>query len=106
LKGGEEVETIRVIYTDSLDPDWSTEEVTEILLAQDMILESTNDEPVIFVLDQPLEDGQEQVYIDRETCRRFYADFLERSSGIDLKWLSKASFLQVVRGFARKPREN
>jgi hypothetical protein len=100
------VRTIRVIYTDSLDPDWTTEEIDEILLAPDMVLESTEVEPIVFVLDEPIKDNQKFISIDRETCRRFYADFLEMDKGIDLNWLTKASFMEVVRTFAKRPRGN
>jgi hypothetical protein len=82
----------------------------EILIAPDMILKSTEEEPFVFVLDYPVRDDQDFIYIDRETCKRFYAEFLELinlwSSGIDLNWLTRASFLQVVRVFAKRPREN
>ncbi|PFP30121.1 hypothetical protein COJ96_06795 [Bacillus sp. AFS073361] len=97
------VRNIRVIYTDSVDPDWTPLEVDEILLAPDMVLESTEEEPFIFLLDYPVKEDQSFVYIDRETCKRFYAEFLD--SEMDLDWLTKASFLQVVRGFAKGPRE-
>jgi hypothetical protein len=97
--------TIRVIYTDSLDPDWTTEEIDEILLAPDMVLETTEVEPNVFVLDEPIKDNQNFISIDRETCRRFYAEFLENVSEVDLNWLSTASFMEVVRSFAKRPRE-
>jgi hypothetical protein len=98
------VRTIRVIYTDSLDPDWMTEEVEEILLAPDMVIDNNEGEPFIFVLDYPVKEDQTFIYIDRETCKRFYAEFL--SSEMNHDWLTKATFMQVVRGFSKRPREN
>jgi hypothetical protein len=98
---------IRVVYTDSEDLDWFTEEIEEILLAPDMVLESTEDEPEIFVLDYPVKDDQKFIYIDRATCKRFHAEFLASDNPImteiDFEWLTKASFLQVVRVFSEPP---
>ncbi|EKN66051.1 hypothetical protein BABA_17447 [Neobacillus bataviensis LMG 21833] len=99
--------TIRVIYDVSDDVHWTPVEVDELVLAPDLIMEITDDEPNIFVLDYPINKDQTSIHIDRATCKRFHAEFLPvgklLKGEIDIDWLRKATFLQVVKVFAEVP---
>jgi hypothetical protein len=98
---------IKVIYVVSDDVDWTPVEVEEIVLAPDLILETTEEEPTIFILDVPVSQGQTYMVIDRATCKRFQADFLPVSNLLDgtlsIEWLRGVSFLDLVRAFAEVP---
>jgi hypothetical protein len=102
------VQKIRVKYDVSDDVEWVPEEVDEIVLSPDLILESTEDEPTIFILDTPIKADQTFVVIDRATCRRFQADFLPMDNllngDISFDWLRNVSFLDMVRAFAEVPK--
>jgi hypothetical protein len=101
------IRKIMVKYDVSDDEDWTPIEVEEIVLAPDLILEKTDDEPNVFILDVPIKQGQMSLVIDRATCKRLQVDFLPVGDLLDGKlrmdWLREVSFLDLVRAFAEVP---
>ncbi|AND39594.1 hypothetical protein [Cytobacillus oceanisediminis] len=97
---------ITAIFTAADDQEFGEVKSKVILLAPDLVLERFDNEANIFRLDKPVSESQEKVYIDRSTCARFQADFLaednRRVLEIGFKWISEASFMDVLREFAKK----
>lgn len=99
------IRLITAKFTAADDPGFEAKSEV-ILLAPDLVLERFENEANVFRLDIPVAESQETVHIDRSTCARLQADFLaednRRVLEVGFKWISEASFVDVLRVFANK----
>ena len=97
---------ITAIFTAADDPEFGKVKAEVILLAPDLVLERFENEANVFRLDNPVTESQETVSIDRSTCARLQVDFLAEENRkvleVGFKWISEASFVEVLREFAKK----
>jgi hypothetical protein len=102
------IRKIMVKYDVSDDDEWVPLEVEEIVLAPDLILETKEEEPDIFILDVPIREDQTFLVIDRATCKRLQVDLLPVGELLDgtlrIDWLKEVSFLDLVRALAEVPK--
>jgi hypothetical protein len=100
------VRFITAIFTAADDPEFGEAKSEVILLAPDLVLERFDNEANVFRLDNPVTESQQTVCIDRSTCARLEVDFLaednRRVLEIGFKWISEASFVDVLRTMAKK----
>lgn len=97
---------ITAVFTAADDPEFGKVKSKVILLAPDLVLERFENEANVFRLDNPVSESQETACIDRSICARIQADFLAEDNRkvleIGFKWISEASFVDVLREFAKK----
>lgn len=93
------VRKITVAFEDSVfgDGDIAIEEVT--LIAPDIIVEHDYDGGTAFRIIDGVKDDQDEIKIDLPYNK--LAFFKESFEDIDMEWLAKASFLDVVRMVAK-----
>jgi hypothetical protein len=96
------VKKINVKYVASDDPDFGTLENTAILLSEGMVLDNHYDdnEALIYMIEESVKPD-EILTIDRSTCKRFYINFFGRYDDVDFEFLTKCSFVELVRHFAK-----
>jgi hypothetical protein len=93
---------IKAIYTASDDPDFGTVEDEVIVLSPDILAEKYDDTDVVFYITvEPVKEKQETIHIDRATCPRFEINFDTPVDEINYGQLSKLSFLDFIRTFAK-----
>lgn len=93
---------ITALFTAADDEQFGEVKSEVILLAPDLVLERFENEANVFRLDNPVTESQEIVSIDRSTCARLQVDFLAEDLEVGFKWISEASFVDVLREFAKK----
>jgi hypothetical protein len=95
---------IKVIYTASDDPQFGTVEDEVIVLSPYILAEKYYDTDVVFyVTPEEIARNQEVVNIDRATCPRFEINFEKPVDEINYDQLSKLTFLDFIRAFAKVP---
>ncbi|MEO2074845.1 MAG: hypothetical protein ABGX20_05560 [Bacillus sp. (in: firmicutes)] len=97
------IRKIRVIYTASDDQEFGEVEDEVIVLSSDIVLERYDDTEGVFYITQVGND-QESIIIDRATCPSFLIDFDKPVDEINYEQLSKCTFLEFIRTFARAPK--
>jgi hypothetical protein len=99
------IRKIKAIYTASDDPDFGTVEDEVILLSPDIVLERYDDiEGLFFITKEPVAENQETINIDRATCPRFVIDFDQSVADLNYEQLTKLTFLEFIRVFAKVPK--
>lgn len=87
------VKNVKALFIAPLDPDFGSMIDEIILIGNDIALSIYSDELVFRVLPEPFSG-----VVNLDDCMRF--ELINFDSNIDLEWLAKASFLEVVRRFA------
>jgi hypothetical protein len=108
IKKGEEnsimARLIKVIYTASDDPAFGTAEDEVIVISPNIVLEKYDEtEAVFYVTKEPVAENQKVIEIDRATCPRFEINFDHPIDEINYDQLSKLTFLDFIRVFAKVP---
>lgn len=88
------VEHKEIIYTAVNDPDFGESKQKVVILAGNILIDLSGDSWVFRVVHKSFTN-----YIDLDDCSRF--ELIDFDASVDFEWLANASFLEVVRRFAK-----
>lgn len=100
------VRKVIVEYTASDDPDFGVLQEEAILIADDMIIETEDGSPWVFLIIPPVPYNQNFIEVDRAKCGYFSLEFSHKWNDDepepDFDFLKRASFLDFIRMYANK----